>query len=457
MREEFEISNVVQGRFKGSSSFIKGAPKVRQFDGPISGGMWEKVESLKSSYADSFDWSVYDQIYNRYGENQPRGGVVFKTTMKLVNHHSSCSKCHYSFEIDTYGRGCTHNCTYCYAKEQLTSHGYWNKPMPFPVDLSEVRKIFHSVFETDKSSKWRSVMSQRVPLRIGSMSDSFMWMDQKYGVTRELLKILNHYRYPYVVFTRSDLVAHESYLPLIDPKIGSVQFSIAGNNEKLTKLIEPGAPSPSRRFSALKLLAEAGVWTAIRVNPLFPLRPDGYFSNREEVLSRFGSEENIPHLPLYNEEFFQDIADSKAKTVIAGFVRLSPAAINAVSKAASVDLKEFFKPEVMKGHNDKHYSDKEIAHYYQWFKKESQKRGFRFTTCYIGNGIKDYFQYQSLWDNKKDCCDVVSNVNTFKQTSQDIPWSERIKHSPCAEKAVTNQQQELKFEREFKGEAEVTL
>lgn len=450
--EQTEIANVITGKFPPNIGFKESSKKSeRSFDGPISKAMWAKVSALDSKYPDTFDWSAYDQLYNRFGDNQPRGGVVFKTTFKLVNHHLTCTKCHYSFEIDSYGRGCMHDCTYCYAKEQLSAHGYWKRPIPFPVDLSEVRKILYTVFETDKPSKWRDVMMKRVPLRIGSMSDSFMWMDQKYGVTKELLRMLNFYKYPYVIFTRSDLVAHEDYLPLIDPNLGSVQFSISGNNEKLTKAIEPGAPSPKRRFEALKTLADAGIWTAIRVNPLFPLRPDGYFTDKDTLLKRFGSESAIPELPLYDEGFFSDIAESKAKTVIAGFVRLSPASINSMSKAAEVDLKQFFTPEVMKGHNDKHYSDREISHYYRWFKQESLKHGFRFTTCYIGNGAKDYYQYQSLWDNKKDCCDIVGNVKSFTTTSQTVPWQERIKHASNEVAAKKGYAEDREMELIFEG------
>jgi DNA repair photolyase len=443
--------NVVTGRFPNKMAFIDTLKESEgpKFNGPVSGPMWAAVNSLDSAYPDNFDWSAYDRLYNRYGANQPRGGVVFKTTFKLVNHHQTCTKCHYSFEIDSYGRGCVHNCVYCYAKEQLSAYGYWNRPMPFPVDLSEVRKIFYTVFETNKYSKWRDVIEKRVPLRIGSMSDSFMWMDKTYGVTKELLRILNFYKYPYVIFTRSDLVAHEDYLPLIDPKLGSVQFSISGNNEKLTKLIEPGAPSVKRRFEALRTLSDAGIWTAIRVNPLFPLYPDGYFTDRESVLKRFGDAAKIPKFSLYDDEFFSEMAASKANTVIAGFVRLSSASINAITKETGVDLKSFFLPEVMKGNNDKHYSDKEIAHYYRWFKNESVKHKFRFTTCYIGNGAKDYYQYQKLWDNKKDCCDIVSNVQSFKATSQSVSWDERIKHSPKPECAKENQQEEAKWESIF--------
>ena len=219
----------------------------RNFDGVLSGEMWNRVKALNSKMPDTFDWTVYDRLHEKFGDEQPRGGVVFKSALRLANSHTSCTQCHYSFEIDTYGRGCVHNCSYCYAKAMLSSHGSWNRPHPFPFDLSDIRKIFHTVFETDKETKWRDVMSKRIPLRIGSMSDSFMKMDKKYGVTKELLKILSFYNYPYVVFTRSDLIAEDAYLKELRKDLCSVQFSISGNNERLTKIIEPGAPSVNAR------------------------------------------------------------------------------------------------------------------------------------------------------------------------------------------------------------------
>ncbi len=419
--------------------------------GPIEREMREVISKLKGTkYPDTFDWSVYDRIASTF-EEQPRGSVVFNTTFKLVNHHSTCTKCHYAFEIDSYGRGCFHNCVYCYAKDQLTVHGFWNRPQPFPVNLAEVRKVFYTVFETDKASKWRDVMEQKTPIRVGSMSDSFMWLDTRYGVTKEMLKIFNFYRYPYVIFTRSDLIAHDDYIGLLDKELTSVQFSIAGNNHQLTRVMEPGAPSYRRRLIALKKLAEAGLWTTVRVNPLFPTHPDGYFSNRDEVIARFGGEDKIPTLPLYDENFITEIADAKVPSLLAGFVRLSSRAINNMSKATGVDIQQFFKPELLAGHGDKRYSDLEISKYYIKFKKACDANGVRFSTCYIGNGEKDYYQYQNLWSNKADCCDVVGNIKTFKTTSQSIPWDRRIAFAPCKDEALKSMHQEAAMAEKFGG------
>lgn len=443
-RETGIVYSFPNGKILDSSSI----QNTRNFDGPISKSMWQTIKSLNSSYQDNFDWTVYDKLHEKFGDKQPRGGVVFRTGLKLVNYHPQCSKCHYSLEIDTYGRGCTHNCVYCYAKDQLTLKGYWNRPHPMPLDLAGIRKIFHTVFETDRKSKWRNILEQRIPIRVGSMSDSFMWMDKRLGVTKEFLKILKFYKYPYVIFTRSDLIAHDEYIAAMDPKLAAIQFSISGENEVITRKIEPGAPSVKRRFVALKKLSEAGFWTTVRINPLFPKYPDGYFTDKEATFERFdGKIPNLPLLDIDNTEIFMSmIKEAQVPTVIAGFVRLNQTSTSQLSKATNIDLKHFFKPELRKPFGESHYSNSEIYFYYRAIKEAAQKQNIRFTTCYIGNGLKDYYQYQNMWTSQKDCCDVIGNVSSFRKTSQDIPWEERHKHSTNKLYSLSSQTSEAKMD-----------
>lgn len=419
--------------------------------GQIEAEMRAKLAKLKNCrYPDEFDWSVYDKIAKNF-ETPPRGGVVFNTTMKLVNYHSSCSKCHYAFELDTYGRGCFHNCVYCYAKDQLTTYRYWNEPQPFPVNLAEIRKIFYTVFETDKHSKWREIMEKKIPLRLGSMSDSFMWLDVKYGVTAEMLKILKFYRYPYIVFTRSDLVAHDDYMKLLDKDLAAIQFSISGNNHKLARLMEPGAPSYKRRLEAIKKLSAEDIWTSVRINPLFPKYPDGYFSDPDLIMEKFGSKFSVPVFDLYDDQFLNELADAGVPSVLAGFVRLSGNAANSLERATGIAIKSFFRKELAatSGNGESRYSDKEVSHYYRWFAELARKAKIRFSTCYIGMGLKDYFQYQDLWVNKSDCCDIKGNVTAFKLTSQSIDWS--IRRDLSSKPALTDiaQSEETAASRTF--------
>jgi hypothetical protein len=251
--QSVQTSNLIQFPFKPVLPDLdvieEKDPETPVYDALVAEA--EKLDSL-SKYKCEFDYAAYKGLELRYLDKPIRGGITLKTAFRLVNSHATCQQCLYAFEIDTYGRGCIHECVYCYAKAELTVHGYWNTPIPVPVDLNEIRKVFYTVFETDKKNKWREVLEKRIPLRIGSMSDSFMWMDQKYKVTQELLKILKHYNYPYIIFTRSDLVAHDDYIKLLDPKIGAVQFSMSSINDELIKKIEPGAPSAKRRLKALQ-------------------------------------------------------------------------------------------------------------------------------------------------------------------------------------------------------------
>lgn len=365
---------------------------------------------------DTFDYSIYDKIYHRFGDKQPRGGVVFKAFMKLLEAED-CKSCFYRFEIDTYGRGCVFNCAYCYAKSYLSVHKMWNEPMPFPLDIGELRKTFATIFETDKQHRFRKIMEKRIPLRIGSMSDSFMWIDKKYKVTQELLKILKFYEYPYIIFTRSDLVAADEYMDLLDPKLTSIQMSISSINESMTRLIEPGAPSPQRRLAALQRLGEAGFWTTARINPLFPIYPDGYFTN-----PRYDRTKAIKPFDYFSWDIVDALADHNVPTVLAGVVRLYSPNIRFMSKALGWDLRDTFAPSKQFSREFIEFSLPEANYYYQKLQHLCAQRGIRFTTCYIGgDSVGESFYYnQHLWSNKKDCCDALGNVPAFKKTCADI-------------------------------------
>lgn len=375
-----------------------------------------------SSYKTDFDYEVYRNLERRFTQNSIRGGITSKTVFRLVNHHTSCNQCLYAFEIDTYGRGCVHNCVYCYAKAQLTVHGYWNNPIPVPIDINDVRKAFYLTFETDKNCKWRKILESRVPLRIGSMSDSFMWSDKKYGVTKELLRILKFYKYPYIVFTRSDLVAEDEYVKLLDKNIAAIQFSLSSTNELMSRQIEPGAPSPSRRLKALKKLVDAGIWTTIRLNPFFPIYPDGYFSDPQFDKS------SAMTFNYSSFEMIDEIAETKVPAILAGFVRLSRYGMNSIEKVTGFDLRSFFKCSDKKS-RDFHYSPGEVRAYYEQIKKRCDMNNIEFTTCYIGNGASQFWRDQDLWSNKLDCCNVKMRVNGFISDSREIPHSERLRLS----------------------------
>jgi DNA repair photolyase len=215
----------------------------------------------------------------------------------------------------------------------------------------------------------------------------------------------------------------------------------------MVRQIEPGAPSFKRRMKALKRLHDARIVTSVRVNPLFPNRPDGYYTDPASLNERFANRETVPELNLYDEDFIPQIAESGVKSVVAGFVRLSGNAINAISRQVGIDFKTFFRPELRKGGNgDNVYSPKEIAQYYKIIQSQCAKSNLRFSTCYIGTGIKEFYKHQDLWTNKTDCCDIIGRLPSFQKSSQDISWETRLKHAPNkADALIAKTEEEMIF------------
>jgi hypothetical protein len=166
--------------------------------------------------------------------------------------------------------------------------------------------------------------------------------------------------------------------------------------------------------------------------------PDGYYTDRDYLVKRMGPLENIPKFDLFDWDFIKQLKEANVPSLVVGFVRLSSWSINNMTAATGINLKEFFRPELWVGNEDRKYTQAEINFYYRKIHSLCRENGIRFNSCYIGNGIQDYFQYQNLWANKSDCCDIVGKVSAFKTSAQEIPWEVRLKHAsniPSAEKA----------------------
>lgn len=386
-----------------------------------------------SKYPSTYDFETYRRLELRFGLDQPWQGVVYGNNdpFKIINTHPACQQCLYGFEMDTYGRGCTHDCAYCYSRAELIVHGAWNKPFPMPRDITTVWKALYTVFETDKKSKWREILEKRIPIRIGSASDGFMYQDRKYRVSYELLKILKYYNYPYIIVTRSDLIAYDDYMEAMDTNLASIQLSIPSTNDEINKLIEPGAPSSVRRLKAIQKLVRNGFWTTVRINPVFPIHPDGYFTD-----PNFPEEKRNLKFDLFDWDIVKAVAEHGGQSLLAGFVRLSSHGINNIEKRIGVNLRPFFNDDCRKSKRDFHYSEKEIRAYYERIGALCKAHGVQFSTCYIGNGEPMFWSDQDLWDNKKDCCNAQGRVSGFKNDARNIDFNVRLKLSSIKSEPV---------------------
>lgn len=66
----------------------------------------------------------------------------FKSFYKTVEGNEG-NKCMHPTRLDTYGCGCQHNCSYCYARSLLDFRGMWdsNEPAVAPIAEREKKKL----------------------------------------------------------------------------------------------------------------------------------------------------------------------------------------------------------------------------------------------------------------------------------------------------------------------------
>lgn len=165
-------------------------------------------------------------------------------------------RCHYPTRLDTYGCGCMHDCSYCYAKSLLDFRGLWNPTDPAVADINEIKKVLDKI-------------PHGTILRLGGMTDCFQECERQYKVTYKLIKELNKRGIGYLIVTKSDLVAEDEYIRILDKDLAHVQITVTTLDDDfyLEKKYEK-APLPSKRIAAILKLQEAGFDVAIRLSPL---------------------------------------------------------------------------------------------------------------------------------------------------------------------------------------------
>jgi len=310
-------------------------------------------------------------------------------------------RCYYPFKCDTYGRGCSNNCVYCYSRSVLSFRNLWDHQDPARIDPKKLNKILYEALIERKKKKDYDYIRHKQPLRLGSMTDCFSDAEKKYGVTYEILKILKKYEYPYLILTKNKLIAEDKYLKVLDPNLAYTQLTITTPYDDVAKIYEENASSTTERLWALKRLSEAGFQTAVRINPMWPMYKDGYFSRKVES----------PPFRYFDWFLIDMIKEHKGHTVIAGFVRLSPWNLRWIKEKTGEDISWLFDIDEKHKNLALHFSTEEKRYYYETAKKQCDKLGLEFSVCYDGDDAYEEFRY--LWANRDDCCNGKGKIKGF--------------------------------------------
>lgn len=179
----------------------------------------------------------------------------FKSFFKSVGGNEG-NKCKYPHRLDSYGKGCQHDCSYCYAKSLLDFRKLWHPEEPAVADIEAIKKTINKI---KKEGYIHTV-------RLGGMTDCFQPLERKYHVTYEVIKALNEARISYLIVTKSDIIADDEYINILDKDLAHIQITVTTTDDKLSQTYEK-ATLPSYRIKAIEKLQANGFDVALRLSP----------------------------------------------------------------------------------------------------------------------------------------------------------------------------------------------
>lgn len=161
-------------------------------------------------------------------------------------------------------RGCTHGCIYCDSRSKC--YGFTHD-----FEDIEVKQNAPELLEQALRSKRKRCM-----IGTGAMCDPYMHCEEKLGLTRKCLEIIDRYEYGVSIQTKSNRILRDlDLLKSINAKAKCVvQMTLTTYDEKLCKILEPDVCSTKERVEALKIFHENGIPTIVWLSPILPFIND---------------------------------------------------------------------------------------------------------------------------------------------------------------------------------------
>jgi len=190
---------------------------------------------------------------------------VYEDNSKSILSRNDSPDLGFRWSVNPY-RGCFHACAYCYARP---THEYFG--LGAGTDFE--RKIFVKKNAPELLQKALGKPSWKGEfIAFSGVTDCYQPLEAAWKLTRGCLEVCLNFKNPAGIVTKSLLVRRDiDLLAALNQKASvSVAMSIPFFDEKMARVIEPGAPTIKKRFETMELLAQADIPVGIGVAPIIP-------------------------------------------------------------------------------------------------------------------------------------------------------------------------------------------
>ncbi|GAB5488422.1 MAG: PA0069 family radical SAM protein [Parasphingorhabdus sp.] len=246
-----------------------------------------------------------------------RTEITSEFPRSIINFNSS-PDLPFDRSVNAY-RGCEHGCIYCYARP---THAYY--------DLSPGQDFETKLFTKPNAAElllqtFAKPSYQPAPLAIGTNTDPYQPIERQFRITRAILEVMLQTRHPVGITTKSDKLMDDLDLlsELAKLQLTAVAISVTTLNPATARLLEPRAPSPSKRLAAVERLRIAGIPVHVNIAPVVPAITDHELENIVKISAEKGAQSvsfipvRLPHevAPLFEEWLEAHFPDRKDKVL----------------------------------------------------------------------------------------------------------------------------------------------
>jgi DNA repair photolyase len=221
------------------------------------GASWNPPNRFERLHVDREGWTDPD-------DPAPQT-ILLEDATRSILAHNDAPDVGFDVGINPY-RGCSHGCSYCYARPTHEYLGF-SAGLDFESRILVKRRAEELLRGALSSRTWRP----RV-IGMSGNTDAYQPAERRLRITRRCLEVLADFRNPVAIVTKSYLVTRDLDVlrELARHQAVAVVLSVTTLRGELQGALEPRASTPARRLGAIRVLADAGIPVGVNVAPVIP-------------------------------------------------------------------------------------------------------------------------------------------------------------------------------------------